>query len=367
MSDRPAKGRADGSRRLLEKMARGPAGWLSGDGPRSSIVLSSRVRLARNLKGVPFGARAGDDGREVVVAETKGAAGAVPALRGSVYIDVAALPEIDRQLLVERHLISRDLAADGGSRGVLVAPDERLSVLVNEEDHLRLQCVASGYQLETAWGAADELDTEIASRLAYAFSDAWGYLTACPTNVGTGMRASVLVHLPALVLTKQIGRVLQGITQVGLAVRGLHGEGTEVMGNFFQVSNQATLGLAEADIVRNLIRVTQQIIDNEDSAAEVLLRDARAEIEDKVFRSYGILSHCRVISTEEVMSLSSAVRLGVHLGILGATPVATLNKILVLTQPAHLEHALRLTPESAPDHKRADMIRSLLAPSPSSN
>lgn len=358
---------ADGAR-LLEQMTRGAAGWLAGDGPRSSIVLSSRVRLARNLKGLPFGTRVSETDRGVVVREVRAAARRAVSFGDSVYLDVCGLNELDRQFLVERHLISRDLACERGERGVLVSPNESASVLVNEEDHLRLQVIVSGYQLDAAWRSVDELDTEFATRLPFEFSEALGFLTACPTNVGTGMRASLLLHLPALVLTKQIGKVLQGIGQVGLAVRGLHGEGTEVMGNFFQISNQATLGLSETEIIQNLIRVTQQIIDHEDSAAEVLLRDARAEIEDKVYRSCGILQNCRVVSSEEVMSLASAVRLGVHLGIIGFVSVPVLNKLLVLTQPAHLERAIRQpAPASVRDQKRADLVRALLTPAPSSN
>jgi protein arginine kinase len=349
-------------------MGRTPAAWLSGDGPRASIVLSSRVRLARNVRGVPFGPRASEEDRERVVARARAASRKARGLTGSGFVDVARLTDADRRFLVERHLISRDLASEKGSCGVLVAPDERVSVLVGEEDHLRLQVIESGYQLDAAWRTVDDLDTDLAAGVGYAFSDSLGYLTACPTNVGTGMRASVLVHLPALVLTKQIGKVLQGINQVGLAVRGLHGEGSEVMGNFFQISNQATLGLSEAEIVQNLVRVTQQIIDHEDAAAEVLMRDARAEVEDKVFRSYGILLHCRVISTEEVMSLVSAVRLGVSLGIVGEVDVPVLNRLLVFTQPAHVDRSLRRPPpRPARDQARADLVRALLAPAPSSN
>jgi protein arginine kinase len=349
-------------------MGREPAAWMSGGGPCSSIVLSSRVRLARNVQGIPFGTRASEEEKGRVVAEAQAAAREAPTLAGSMYLDVSGLAEIDRHLLVERYLISRDLAAESGSRGVIVTPDEGVSVLINEEDHLRLQGIVSGYQIETAWTAVDRLDTELGARLGYSYSESWGYLTACPTNAGTGMRASVLVHLPSLVLTKEIGRVLHGVSQVGLNVRGLHGEGSEVMGNFFQVSSQATLGLSEPDIVQNLIRVTQHLIENEGKAGEVLLRDARAEIEDKVFRAYGILLYCRVISSEEVMSLTSAVRLGHHLGLLTGVSTSTLNRMLILTQPAHVLRSMRGTASAATrDELRAEIVRGLLAPKPSAN
>ncbi len=368
MSTEREKARQPGTKGLLERMSREPAAWMAGDGPSAGIVLSSRVRLARNLQGVPFGARAKEEEKERVIAETRTASREAASLRGSVYVDVSSLSEIDRHLLVERYLISRDLAAESGSRGVIVGQDEGLSVLVNEEDHLRLQGIASGYQIEAAWRAVDRLDEELSRRLGYAYSDAWGFLTACPTNVGTGMRASVLVHLPALVLTKEIGRVLHGVSQVGLAVRGLHGEGSEVMGNFFQVSSQATLGLAEPEMVQNLIGVTRHLIENEEKAGEVLLRDARAEIEDKVFRSYGILRHCRVISSEEVMSLSSALRLGAQLDLVGSVKAGTLNRMLILTQPAHMQRTIRGGDGAiSRDQKRAEIVRALLAPDPSTN
>lgn len=351
----------NGAQEMLARMSAEPASWLSGDGSWPGIVLSSRVRLARNLGAFPFGNRASDDEKRAIVDEVTGAASGAPSLAGGAYLDMASLPDLDRQLLYERHLISRDLAGEGGERGVFVGPDETVSVLVNEEDHLRIQGVAAGYELQAAWQAADRLDTELSLRASYAFSTEWGYLTACPTNVGTGMRASVLIHLPALVLTKQIGKVLQGIAQVGLAVRGLHGEGTDVMGNFFQVSNQMTLGRSELDILESLTRVTQQLIEHEHAAAAVLLRDARLEIEDKVHRARGILSSCRVISTDEVMSLASAIRLGVQFGIIDSISIRELNRMLVLAQPAHLERARGSHSVASPlDQARADLVRTLV-------
>jgi protein arginine kinase len=351
----------DAAAALLARMATTPAAWLSGDGPYPNIVLSSRVRLARNLKGFPFGNRASDVEKAQVVAETRAAAAAAASLPNGVYIDLEALSDIDRMLLFERHLISRELAGEEGARGVLVEPGERVSVLVNEEDHLRVQGIVPGYQLAAAWKAADRLDSEITESLTCAFSSQWGYLTACPTNVGTGMRASVLIHLPSLVLTKQISKVLQGIAQVGLAIRGIHGEGTEVMGNFFQVSNQTTLGLTEKEIIESLSRVTQQLIEREQEASRVLIRDARAEVEDKVFRAHGILASCRMISSDEMMGLASAVRLGLELGVLTHVPVGNLNRMLVLAQPAHLEKSSGLPgAASVRDQRRADLVRSLI-------
>lgn len=260
-----------------------------------------------------------------------------PALSTSSALPMRELTPLDRQFLVERHLISSDLADNGKLRGLLLLPDETVSVMVNEEDHLRLQAMASGFQLRSAMEAVNAIDDELGQDLDYAFSDELGYLTACPTNAGTGMRASVLIHLPSLVLTRQIGRVLQGITQVGLAVRGFYGEGSQIMGNFFQVSNQTTLGQSERETVESLDRVTRQIIEYEQRAREELVKDARVQIEDKVWRAYGALRHSRVISSQEVINLASAVRFGVSLQIAGLADVRTLNELLIRTQPAHVQ------------------------------
>ena len=234
--------------------------------------------------------------------------------------------------------------------------------MVNEEDHVRLQALCSGFQLAEAWAVAEHADEELEAVLEYAFTDELGYLTACPTNVGTGMRASVLIHLPALVLTKQIDKVLKSIMQVGLAVRGLYGEGSEVMGNLFQISNQTTLGHSEKESVESLDRVTRQILDYEERAREVLVRDARVQIEDKVWRAYGHLRYGRSVSSQEVINLCSALRLGVALGFDGLPPLKTINELLVLTQPAHLQRRASRSLD-APERNvlRADLVRAHLA------
>jgi len=335
--------------------------WLDGSGPSSDVVLSTRVRLARNLAGVPFTHRAREEQLVMVYSSVLAAVRKTPGLTESLALEMRELTPLDRQFLVERHLISNDLADNGKLRGLLVLPDESISAMVNEEDHLRLQGLASGFQLRSAWESINAIDDELAQDLDYAFSDELGYLTACPTNVGTGMRASVLIHLPSLVLTKQIGRVLQGITQVGLAVRGFYGEGSQIMGNFFQISNQTTLGQNERETIDSLERVTKQIIESEQRARDELLKDARVQIEDKIWRAYGTLRHGRVISSQEVVNLSSAVRFGVALKIEGLASVQTLNELLVRSQPAHLQiNAGRELEQRERNIIRADYIRRLL-------
>lgn len=342
---------------LAQKLGR----WLDGTGPSSDIVLSTRVRLARNLKDVPFTHRAREEQLAMVYSSTVTAVRNTPALEGTSAITMRELTPIDRQFLVERHLISNDLADNGRLRGLLLLPDESVSLMVNEEDHLRLQALASGFQLRSAWESVNAIDDDLAEDLDYAFGEDLGYLTACPTNVGTGMRASVLIHLPSLVLTRQIGKVLQGITQVGLAVRGFYGEGSQIMGNFFQISNQTTLGQSERETVDALERVTRQIIEYEQQAREELLKDARVQIEDKIWRAFGTLRHSRVISSQEVVNLSSAVRFGVALQMEGLTDVPTLNEMLIRTQPAHLQlFAGREMEQRERNVVRADYVRELL-------
>jgi protein arginine kinase len=345
----------------LTTLARSLGRWLDGTGPSSDIVLSTRVRLARNMKDVPFTHRAREEQLAMVYSSTVTAVRKTPPLSGTSAFQMRDLTPLDRQFLVERHLISNDLADNGKLRGLLVVPDESVAVMVNEEDHLRLQALASGFQLRSAWEAVNSIDDELAQDLDYAFSDELGYLTACPTNAGTGMRASVLIHLPSLVLTKQIGKVLQGITQVGLAVRGFYGEGSQIMGNFFQISNQTTLGQSERETIDSLERVTRQIIDYEQRARDELVKDARVQIEDKIWRAYGTLRHSRVISSQEVINLSSAVRFGVALNMEGLTDVSTLNEMLIRTQPAHLQlFTGREMEQRERNVVRADYVRGLL-------
>lgn len=341
--------------------------WISADGPHADIVLSTRVRLARNLSEFPFGLRTVQDERESVLDLARDAAEQSSSLRDGSALTMKQLSPGTRQLLLERHLVSRELIGEEGKEpprasALLLAPSESLGLMVNEEDHLRLQSLVSGFRLHDAWVKVDLLDQELSGRLKYAFHSEFGYLTSCPTNAGTGLRASVLVHLPGLVLTQEIGRVLQGINQVGLTFRGLYGEGSEVVGNFFQISNQTTLGKGEEELIDHLQKIVQQVIQYEQQARSILLRDATAVIEDKVWRAYGLLRYAHSISFEEVMNLLSGVRLGVGLKLLPGLRVYTLNKIMIYTQSAHLEQTAGTPLEKQEaDIKRAAYIRNILA------
>ena len=342
-------------------------GWLDASGEHAGVVLSTRIRLARNLQGHAFGPRARVNDREAVLEQIRRAMDKVELLTGSTLL---ALPDLDhrsRGMLLERRLASRELLGDvkvGPSRAtaVLLAAQDPLSVMVNEEDHLRLQGLVSGLRLKEAWDQVDRLDEELGQELPFAYHHEFGFLTSCPTNVGSGLRASVLVHLPGLVLTKEIGKVLQGLGQVGLTFRGLYGEGSEVVGNFFQLSNQTTLGKSEEELVEHLDKIVRQVIQYEDQARQVLLRDAPQVTEDKIWRAYGLLQYARSLSFEELMNLLSGIRLGVGLKLLPELRVYTLNKLMIFTQTAHLEQAAGrdLSPGECDAH-RAAYVRSVLS------
>jgi protein arginine kinase len=340
--------------------------WLDASGPHADIVMSTRIRLARNLQGFRFATRAGEAERRGVLEMVEDAADRSTLLRdGDIYV-VPEVSPVSRQVLLERHLVSRDLVGSGDEpapshAALLLAPRGSLGLMVNEEDHLRLQGLLSGFRLRDAWRMVDELDDELARHLRYAYHPEFGFLTSCPTNVGTGLRASVLMHLPGLVLTQEIGKVLQGIAQVGLTFRGLYGEGSEVVGNFFQLSNQTTLGKSEDDLIDHLQRIVQQVVQYELSARAVLRRDAPAVIEDKVWRAYGLLRYAHSTSFEEVMNLLSGVRLGVSLKLLPKPSVYTLNEIMIFSQSAHLEYRAGTSlPPVEMDRARAAYVRGVL-------
>ena len=341
--------------------------WLDASGAHSDIVLSTRVRLARNLQGHAFGPRARVNDREAIIGRMRTTLPKLDVLEPSTFVDLPSMDSRSRRILLERRVVSRDLlgeAAGGPARGtaVVLSAGEPLSIMVNEEDHLRLQSLLSGLHLQRAWSLVDRLDEDLGRELPYAFHHEFGFLTSCPTNVGTGLRASVLMHLPGLVLTKEITKVLHGLSQVGLTFRGLYGEGSEVVGNFFQVSNQTTLGKTEEDLVDHLDKVVRQVIQYEAHARQVLLRDARQVTEDKIWRAYGLLRYARSLSFEELMNLLSGVRLGVSLKLLPDLRVYTLNKLMIFTQSAHLEQAAgRDLPPAESDAHRAAYVRRILA------
>ncbi len=301
-------------------------------------MISTRIRLARNLADFPFIRRCTAQDRVAIEKNVRTGIDRVGPWSGKLmYVDVASLNTVDRQFLVERQLISRELSDTEGARGVAIDTDETFSVMINEEDHLRLQVMHSGLDLKAAWDQINEIDNLLEERLNYAFHEQLGYLTACPTNVGTGMRVSVMLHLPALVITRQIDKVFRSLQKISLAVRGLYGEGSQAMGDFYQISNQITLGRSEETLLGQVGDVVPVLIDYERRAREFLIKESQKDLHDRVSRAYGILCTAQTISSEETMHLLSSVRMGINLGLIEDLEIPTVNKLFIHTQPAHLQ------------------------------
>lgn len=311
--------------------------WMEGTGPDSEVVLTSRVRLARNIKNIPFPYLASDTQTQKIFNDVNRVVGNHKGeFKDFTFIKLEEMESLERQLCVEKHIISPQMAKDVRNSFVLLRNDEAVSIMINEEDHIRIQCLFPGLQLEGAWNLADKIDDIMESDLDYAFNEDRGYLTACPTNVGTGIRVSLMMHLPGLVITKQINRILSALSQVGLVVRGLYGEGTEVIGNIVQISNQITLGQSEKEIIRNLYAVAKQLIEQEEEARQTLLNESRENLADRAGRALGILSNARIVSSQEAMQLLSDLRLGVDLGLIDFDS-KIINHLLVTIRPAHLQ------------------------------
>ncbi len=327
----------------LDDLTRTSGEWLRGGGPEADIVISSRIRLARNLAVFPFTSRASPHQKAEIEHSLRERFPKLDFNPPLSYVGLGNLSPLDRQFLVERQLISRELANSEGPRGVALVPPETVSVMVNEEDHLRLQVMRSGFALDEAWQDIDRLDDAIEQRLSFAFHEEFGYLTACPTNVGTGMRASVMLHLPALVLTKQIEKVFRALQKINLAVRGLYGEGSRASGDFYQISNQVTLGKSETTILGDIREVIPQIIAYERQARTALTRESRQGLQDKVSRAFGTLCSATMMTSEETMELLSSVRLGINLGLLEDVTIPTINELFIHTQPAHLQKLMGTT------------------------
>ncbi|MBL7084903.1 MAG: protein arginine kinase [Candidatus Omnitrophica bacterium] len=332
--------------------------WLKGTGPNSNIVISSRVRLARNLQRIPFSHWASKKQKEEVLKKAKQMIASSNYTKGALFLYMADLNNLDKQFLIERHLISKEHALYADHKAVIIGDREILSIMINEEDHLRIQVMQSGFNLEESWKIVGKIDADFAKKLNFAYSPTWGYLTACPTNTGTGLRASVMLHLPALVMSKQINKVLQAITKLNLTARGFYGEGTEASGNFFQISNQVTLGHSEEDILDNIGRIIKQVIGHEQNARKALFEQDKAHIEDRIWRAFATLKNAHIITSKEAIDLFSNVRLGVDMGILKGLDIQTINRIFILIQPAHLQkiEGKAFSPQER-DIKRAELIR----------
>lgn len=342
-------------------LIRHPADWMTGAQADQCAVLTSRIRLARNLRGHPFPGWAKKDERAETLAILRPAIEGLSAMKDAFSQELGALTPVQKQVLVERHLISREHAARGDGSAIVIERRQSFSIMLNEEDHLRMQSIRPGLRLTEAYEALSALDSELEQKLDYSFDPKLGYLTTCPTNLGTGLRASAMLHLPGLVLSDQIGPVLQAVNKIGLAVRGLYGEGTESLGNLYQMSNQSTLGESEETIISRLERVIAQVASHEQNAREKLMEDDPDMVADKIGRAYGVLRHAFLIDSKEALTHLSLLRLGGNLGFFPEGTVNLCDTLLMDIQQAHLQ--LHAGMKLSPDHRdsiRAEIIRSRL-------
>ena len=342
-------------------LIKNPADWMKGSGPHSDIVMTSRVRLARNLRGFPFPGFSQEHQRVELLDYARPVVEALPEMREGYSVDYVELSKIRKQVLVERHLVSREHAARATGCAVVIDRRQSVSIMINEEDHFRLQGIRPGLNLRGAYELVDRVDSEIDAALPYAFDSRLGYLTACPTNLGTGMRASVMLHLPGLVLLDQINQVIKAVNKIGLAVRGLYGEGTEALGNLFQISNQHTLGEAEPEIITQIEKVIEGVIRSEQTAREKLAEDHGVMLHDQIGRAYAILRYAHVLTSKEALNLLSMLRLGADLDVITNCDRSLLDLLLLEIQPAHLQlgAARELSPEER-DVARAEITRARL-------
>jgi len=329
---------------------------------KTAIVLMTRVRLARNLAGFSFPGWAKSAQREEILDTCRTAVTATSQMKRSFNLTISELSDLEKQILVERHLISRELSGAKAGAGVVISKDQAFAVMVNEEDHLRIQVLRSGFQLKKAWSAINDFDTALEDHLDFAFSPTLGYLTACPTNLGTGMRASAMMHLPALVISNQMEKVVRAVNQLGMVVRGLFGEGSDASGSIFQISNQTTLGESEEEIIKRLTSVLQSIVEHELNAREKLLESDAGKLFDKIGRAYGILQNGHVLSSSEAMNLLSLIRLGIDLAAFPDANRSVIDRLFIEAQPGHLQHAQKGEFEpSQRDVLRAARLRSEFA------
>lgn len=346
---------------MFEELLTHQNGWFTSDGPYSDIVFSSRIRLARNLSGYPFPLVATLMQKKDIIQKLCKVHPTLNSLRDSVFIAMDEQTVLDRQFLLERHLVSQDHIVSCKGKGLIVSQDEQMALMINEEDHLRMQVIKPGLDLLACWEAINNIDNDLNKALAFCFLPDFGYLTSCPTNVGTALRASCMLHLPALVLTKRINKILELLIKVSFTTRGLFGEGTQALGDFFQISNQASLGLSETEIIDNLYGVVNQIKDQEIQARDTLLKKHKSSLEDNVWRALGILGNARLMSSKEAFTHLSILCLGLDLGIIKGIDRKTLSSLFIIIQPAHLQKIEnRIIEGEERDRIRAVLLRDKL-------
>ena len=346
--------------KTVDELVKQPGAWLK-VGENTGIIVSSRVRLARNICGRRFPGWAGEEEAVRLLHDLNPVLARLETCRDPVMLEISSLNRMEKEILIERHLMSRDMAEKGKGSAVVLKRDESIAIMVNEEDHIRMQAMSPGLNLRNLWKQIDAVDSEIESNVEYAFSPQVGYLTACPSNVGTGIRASVMLHLPGLVLMNEINSIIKAVSKMGLAVRGLWGEGTDAAGNMFQLSNQTTLGETEQVIVERLEKVVLEIDEHEKNSRNRLLEQKENYIRDHFCRAVGILTHAHMLNSKETLEMLSALRLGLELGIINGWPRAMIDELFLLTQPGHLQKLEgRVIGSEKRDLARARLIRQKL-------
>lgn len=342
---------------IVDEMLKNSRAWISPRGS-SGVVVSSRIRLARNVSGSAFPWRSGSDESKRLFEKLYVALTSLELLDNAIVLPMEDMSAVDREVLCERRLISRELVNKGAGSGVVVADKQRVSIMINEEDHLRMQVIRPGLNLKSAWKLMDGIDSELESYVSYAYSSELGYLTACPSNVGNGLRVSVMLHLPGLKLMDEIDRVITGLNRMGMAVRGTFGEGSDDFGNMYQISNQTTLGVSESDIVKRVHDVAQTLVKTEHNARARLMEKREVYVCDYVKRAYGISKHAEIVSSGEGLDLLSALRLGMEFDMLGGVSVSRINELMLAIQPGHLQKNAKneLSVEER-DILRAQLIR----------
>ncbi len=349
---------------MFEELLNNRNSWLSGQGPEADIVFSSRIRLARNVSDIPFPIQASVSQKKYFVTKMSNIYTKAKQIKDAEFCKCEDINELDRQLLLERHLVSQEYIEPGEGKALVFTKDESISIMINEEDHLRMQVLVSGFNLRSSWQRISAIDDDLSKELSFAYLPDLGYLTACPTNVGTGLRASCMLHLPALILTKRINKILELLSRISFTTRGLFGEGTQALGDFFQISNQVGLGLSEDELIDNLIGVVNQVKAQEVDARSTLMRKHKLTLQDNVWRALGILKNARLINSKEALSHLSILSLGFELGIIKDTDLSKgpcgrelLNELFFLLQPAHLQ-----TIEGKPltERQRDDIRASIL-------
>jgi len=334
--------------------------WYIEMGPEGDVVISSRIRLARNIKGYPFANMLSAPQSLEVLEKCKEAA---KPLRLK-YLSMETTPAVKRQMLLERHLISPEMLNTVSKKAILLSDDEQISILLGEEDHIRIQCLTSGLNLTKMWDLADKTDDVLEEGLDYSFSPQYGYLTCCPTNTGTGLRASCMLHLPAITSTGYIDTLLATVGKLGMTVRGVYGEGTRAKGNMYQISNQVTLGISEKDSINRLVELVGMIVEKERSIRIAIKNEGGDKLADSIWRSYGILLNARLLTSDETYKLLSDIRLGINLGLLNGLPIEKVNELIITTGPAHIADQCDENSHQSRDKKRAEAVRKFLKENP---